>query len=601
MRSMTRLLVFVLFSISASAATFIVPSDKELVGKARRIVTATVIDSQSRYTPEGSIETVTVIEVTETLKGGSTIPGERTEIVHIGGAMSNLALVVPGSPNFEKGESVLLFLTRNGRDEWTTVDLVLGKFARRGQLLVREEGEIAGADREGRAHKERNRSADRFTRYVQAVANGEAPEPDYYEASPSLAVGANALTIAPNASVASAYLLTVAFCNVPTQNPCVSGTTTRPYRWDSFGAGIVFDRGNSHGSYQNGGADAVVAATAAWTNDCASNVAYSAGNLKNGQTKGFKLGSDGFHTVIFDDPNDEIPGAFAGSGTLAIGGTFIFSDTHVFNGETFYTSAEAEVIVQNGVALSNFPAASFNEMMTHEIGHTLGFRHSNQGTPNTIIAIMSSTVSNTFGTTLQPYDVDAVRAVYASGVCNGVPILGDVNGDGIVNGTDLTAVQSTFQTARGAVTAPTSTSDCDGNGTINSLDVLCVFNKVNVPTAVFVQTTLKDVDADGRSDALTDGLLVLRRLFGFGGTTLTNAAIGPTANRSTSVDLQTYVDGLRPVYDIDRNGTTDALTDGLLLLRFQFGFRGTTLINGALGPGALRTTAADIEAYLNAL
>lgn len=50
--------------------------------------------------------------------------------------------------------------------------------------------------------------------------------------------------------------------------------------------------------------------------------------------------------------------------------------------------------------------------------------------------------------------------------------------------------------------------------------------------------------------------------------------------------------------DIDGNGTADALTDGLLVIRYIFGFRGSTLISDAIGAGATRTTAADIEAYL---
>jgi hypothetical protein len=43
------------------------------------------------------------------------------------------------------------------------------------------------------------------------------------------------------------------------------------------------------------------------------------------------------------------------------------------------------------------------------------------------------------------------------------------------------------------------------------------------------------------------------------------------------------------------------LTDGLLLLRFGFGFSGNTLINGAVGPGCTRCDAASITAYLQSL
>jgi hypothetical protein len=50
--------------------------------------------------------------------------------------------------------------------------------------------------------------------------------------------------------------------------------------------------------------------------------------------------------------------------------------------------------------------------------------------------------------------------------------------------------------------------------------------------------------------------------------------------------------------DVDGNGSYDALTDGLILIRYLFGLRGDSLISGAIGPNATRTTAAQIEAYL---
>ena len=55
---------------------------------------------------------------------------------------------------------------------------------------------------------------------------------------------------------------------------------------------------------------------------------------------------------------------------------------------------------------------------------------------------------------------------------------------------------------------------------------------------------------------------------------------------------------LQTALDIDGNGTADALTDGLLVIRYLFGLRGAALIQGAVGAGAQRTTATEIEAYL---
>jgi hypothetical protein len=53
--------------------------------------------------------------------------------------------------------------------------------------------------------------------------------------------------------------------------------------------------------------------------------------------------------------------------------------------------------------------------------------------------------------------------------------------------------------------------------------------------------------------------------------------------------------------DIDGNGRFEALTDGLLTLRYAFGFRGAVLVNGAVGSGCTRCDVPSIEAYLASL
>ena len=109
-----------------------------------------------------------------------------------------------------------------------------------------------------------------------------------------------------------------------------------------------------------------------------------------------------------------------------------------------------------------------------------------------------------------------------------------------------------------------------------------------------------DIDIDGETAALTDGLLVLRHLFGFEGTTLTSGAVTGTATRSDANTITSYLDTNEGHVDIDGNGSTEALTDGLLLLRYLFGFDGATLIEGAVGTDATRTTADEIKTYIQA-
>ena len=53
--------------------------------------------------------------------------------------------------------------------------------------------------------------------------------------------------------------------------------------------------------------------------------------------------------------------------------------------------------------------------------------------------------------------------------------------------------------------------------------------------------------------------------------------------------------------NIDGNPLLDPLTDGLLVLRYLFGFTGTTLTNGAVGANCTRCDAATIVPYLQTL
>ena len=118
-------------------------------------------------------------------------------------------------------------------------------------------------------------------------------------------------------------------------------------------------------------------------------------------------------------------------------------------------------------------------------------------------------------------------------------------------------------------------------------------------TALFAPSSTQlnlDIDSDARIDALTDGLLVARYLQGLRTAALTDSVL-PSI---TTTLLERFID-LYPLLDIDGNGRVDALTDGLLLQRYLFGLRGETLLANAVGPNARRKTSAEIEQYIQSL
>jgi glucose/arabinose dehydrogenase len=114
-----------------------------------------------------------------------------------------------------------------------------------------------------------------------------------------------------------------------------------------------------------------------------------------------------------------------------------------------------------------------------------------------------------------------------------------------------------------------------------------------------------DVDASGpptRYDGLTDGLIILRYLFGFREAALTRTATGPSAARTDTGAVTQYLDRIRRSLDVDDNGTEDALTDGLLIIRYLLGIRDEALTANALGPLPRgRSSPTDIANYIQSL
>jgi len=109
-----------------------------------------------------------------------------------------------------------------------------------------------------------------------------------------------------------------------------------------------------------------------------------------------------------------------------------------------------------------------------------------------------------------------------------------------------------------------------------------------------------DVDQDEEAKALTDGLLVIRHLFGFSGASLTTGATSGAGQRVAPEEIKGFLDDASSELDIDGDGEEKALTDGLLLIRYLFRFSGDSLISGAIGNGAERNTAEEVEAYIEA-
>ncbi len=112
-----------------------------------------------------------------------------------------------------------------------------------------------------------------------------------------------------------------------------------------------------------------------------------------------------------------------------------------------------------------------------------------------------------------------------------------------------------------------------------------------------------DIDQDGSVRAATDGLMILRRLLGLTGAALVTAAIDSNGLRTDADQIASAIDSMRTNLSLDLDGSGDApaaARDGVMLLRAMFGFKGSAITNGAVSGAPPRSNWTQIRDHLNA-
>jgi hypothetical protein len=398
------------------AITYIVPPDRFEIERANAIVVGPVLGSHVESSKFG-IETVTRIALEEAIKGAT---GTVVEVHEPGGALDGVTRFVPGAPTFVDGERVLLLLYQRDDGSYTVSDLALGsfRFAKDDELLVRDESAIEGWDAHGAPHHEPLRSAGRFVDYVRGVVRGEVVSEDYIV--PKIAATrSEAVHPAASSFTATSYLLSYS-----------GGLGTR---WDGFPGGPVsWNQGNSESGALGSGTAEITAAFSSWN---AGGINYVLGS-QSPNSKGFLDAFDGTNNIVFEKnltSGGVQPFNCASGGAIGMGGMThagFGANTHVYRGETFATTQEADVSMNQGLSgctLSQVPRELFKSAIVHELGHTLGFRHSNQNRTLTAAcstdptldcngaAIMNQFLASGLDGKLQTWDNAALAAVYASG------------------------------------------------------------------------------------------------------------------------------------------------------------------------------------------
>lgn len=109
-----------------------------------------------------------------------------------------------------------------------------------------------------------------------------------------------------------------------------------------------------------------------------------------------------------------------------------------------------------------------------------------------------------------------------------------------------------------------------------------------------------DMDGNAQTAALTDGLLVLRHLFGFRGQSLFADVVAADATRSQAA-IEAWLAQNAALLDADASGEAVALTDGVLILRRMFAFTGAALNAGAVDVGCRRCDSVAVARFIDAL
>ncbi len=342
----------------SSASTVLFKTDAELIAMSERVVHARVIAQRSvrDESQPRRIYTVTTLVLLEDFTG---VQGDTVEVWELGGVIGNEVFYVGGRVEYQVGQEVLVCLDR-GRRGLRSVAMGFSKFD-----IVRTPAGEAGLQRSmgdtqvvGGVAPARERSLSEF-RQLAATVLGRASR---------------------RAAVDPAAPMTIV------QPWTTLGNAVPGWRWREADLGVplrVFKNTTAPPPLVTGDAVAEIeTALAAWTSPAQASI------ILNYAGTGHEPFYDGGWTTIparstlitFEDPNDDL-----GADVLALGGGSASVGTGgTVNGVIWDGFNNGFVVFQNAVDLEVLNPAyrqsqDFTRILTHEIGHTIGFGHTQAG------------------------------------------------------------------------------------------------------------------------------------------------------------------------------------------------------------------------------